>query len=60
MAQSELDLTKKLYQGPSASKNPESITNKISLPDIDYRIQTPDQLEDKYGESTDDLCNDHE
>lgn len=32
----------------------------MALPSIDYMVKSPEQLEDQYGESTDDLCNDHE
>ncbi len=30
------------------------------MPDLDYKIVSGEELEDKYGEGTDDLCNDHE
>ena len=30
------------------------------MPELGSGIQTSDKLEEKYGESTDELCNDHE
>ena len=35
-------------------------TKSIPMPDLSYKIISPENLENQYGEGTDDLCNDHE
>jgi len=32
----------------------------VDLPELDHEIVSAQKLEEKYGEGTDDLCNDHE